>query len=183
MSKTPQSSRPSKAGQSVPKEDARSTTDVDRALALRDVMDHVVKTQREITKPTVIRARRARRILATLICVPLIALSVYSWLERPEFIWGPSNRSVPAARQDANTRLAIYLTARRIESFRKRQGALPVSLAAIGEDRKSITYRVVSDSVFELHAVRDGTPIVFRSNEPAAAFLGSAPKVIAEQAK
>src|SRR5438067_9786110 len=69
--------------------DGRRNPDVERALALRDVMDHAVKMQREITAPSDRHRGRTRIVWATVVCVPLLALAVYSWVAHPEFIWGP----------------------------------------------------------------------------------------------
>jgi hypothetical protein len=141
-------------------------------------MDHAVRVQREISKPTLLRKSRARLVWATVVCVPLIALSAYSWIARPTFIWGPSERSVSAARQDADIRFAMYLLAQRVESYRGTEGPYPATLDALGEQLEGVSYRVISDSVFELRAERDGKPLVFRSNENVDAFLGNSPSVI-----
>jgi hypothetical protein len=183
MSKTPpQPPRPSKAD-SPGQWSAERSPEVERALALRDVMEHVVEVQREITAPKRLRRSRARLILASVICVPLLAASAYSWIARPGVIWGSSARSVSPQRREANVRFAMFLLARRIQSYRNIEGALPSSLAAVGSHTPGLSYAVVSDSVFELRAIERDTAIVFRSDARVSDFLGSAPKIIAGQAK
>jgi hypothetical protein len=71
---------------------------VERALALREVMDHAVKVEREISKPMAMPRSRARLIGSALVCIPLIAFCAYSWIARTEFIWGPSMKSVASSR-------------------------------------------------------------------------------------
>lgn len=148
-------------------------------MVLRDVMDHAVRVQREISKPTLLRRSRARLIWATVVCAPLIALSAYSFVARPVLIWGPSDRSVPAARQEANVRFAMFLLAQRLESYQGAEGVYPSSLAVLGENPAGISYEIVSDSLFVLRATENGKQIVFRSSDNVDAFLGSSPAVIA----
>lgn len=142
-------------------------------------MDHAVRVQREISKPTLLGRSRARLIWATVVCVPLIALSAYSFVARPQLIWGPSGRSVPAARQEANVRFAMFLLAQRLESHHRAEGVYPTSLAALGENPAGISYDVISDSQFVLRATENGKLIVFRSSDNVDVFLGNSPAVIA----
>lgn len=161
-----------------PRSGGPTRPEVERALALRDVMDHAVRVHREITDPKPLNRRRARSIWTGILCVLLIALCVYSWFARPEFIWGPSARSVAPQRRDANVRFAMFLLAQRVRAYRKTNGSLPTSLAAMGESMPGVSLRVVSDSVFELTASEKGRAVVYRSNASINAFLGEAPKYI-----
>ena len=148
--------------------------DVERALALRDVMDHAVKVHQESTDIRQLDTGRGRRITAAVICVPLLALSVYSWVARPELIWGPRHGAVAPARREANLRLAMFLLARRIMAYKASQGQLPASLAEIDERTArgaGIGYRLLSDSEFELRSTEGGSPIVYRSTDSASALL------------
>src|SRR6185295_12029505 len=120
--------------------------------------------------------RRSRRIVVAIVCVALLALSAYSWLARPEFIWGPSARSVPAERRDANLRFTMYLLARRIESHRATSGSYPGSLSVLGHVPPGIVFRLLGDSAFELRATDNGTPLVLRSKDAPAAFLAGSPR-------
>jgi hypothetical protein len=142
-------------------------------------MNHAVRVQREITDPRQLGPSRAKLIWAVILCVPLLGLSVYSWVARPEFIWGPSRQSVAPQRLDADLRFTMFLLAQRVKSHRVASGSYPVSLAAIGGAPAGISLRVLSDSLFELQAMLNGKPVILRSNEPASAFLGTSLKVIA----
>jgi len=146
-------------------------------------MDHVVEVQKEITAPRKLRPSRGRLVAAAIVCVPLLAICIYSWIARPELIWGPRAGSVPAARQDANLRFGMFLLAQRVKSYRKKEGAFPSSIAAVGSRLPGVTYALVSDSVFELRAMEQGKRIVYRSDEPGSRFLNGAAKVIAGQAR
>jgi len=177
MNKPPQRSvRPDQAGAAQPNGPPRSP-EVERALVLRDVMDHAVRVQREISGAKVLETSRAGLIAACLVCVPLLGLCVYSYVARPEFIWGRGTTPAPVTR-DAGLRFGMYLLAQRVESFRGRAGRYPESLEAIGDALEGVSYARISDSVFELRATQNGQAIVFRSSEPVDAFLGNSPELI-----
>jgi hypothetical protein len=157
------------------------TDDMERALALRDVMDHAVRVQREITAPRPIRGRLAGRIGALLVCVPLLGFSAYSYVVRPEFIWGQALETSPVQR-DAGLRFGMYLLAQRIESYRAQTGHYPESLEAVDGAPDGMRYRLISESAFELRSDNDSA-VVLRSTEPVDAFLGNSPQVIQGLAK
>lgn len=141
-------------------------------MALRDVMDHVI----DVSQPDP-SSRRAplRRGLTAFICLVLLGLSLYSWIARPAVIWGPNPKVQPVV-EEAGIRFSIFLLAQRIETYRDSAGRYPPEL---GDQPEGIAYAFVSDSVFELRASLNGTPIVFRSNEPVDDFLGNSGAVIA----
>lgn len=143
----------------------------ERAAALRDVMDHAVKMQREVTAATPMRRSRVPRIVTLLSCIVLIAFSAYSLIARPVFIWGEPPRMDPA-HTDASTRLGMYLLAQRVEEFRAEAGEYPASLGDIGEAVEGVRYTLVSDSVFELRSTVD-TTLVLRSDAAVEPFLGN----------
>ena len=77
----------------------------------------------------------------------------------------------------------MFLLARRIQAYRKAEGALPPTLAAAGLRAPGVSYVVLSDSVFELRTEERGKPVVFRSDASLSDFLGNAPKIVAGQGK
>ena len=155
-------------------------SDVDRKLLLRDVMDHAVRVHKETTGPQGIGRGPSinRGALAMVICVPLLAFCVYSLVARPEFLWGPKSGPLPTVQNEANIRFAMFLLAQRIEKVRRVQGQLPASLQAVGDSVPGVTYAPVNDRVFELRASEGGKALVYRSDQPANAFLGNSFDVI-----
>ena len=145
-------------------------------MALRDVMDHVVEVQKEITKPTPLGRGRGRGAVAFL-SLTVLALCAYSALARPVAIWGPSPQSIPAARQEADVRFAMFLVATRLDAYRAAEGEYPESLSLIDVFGNDLEYASTERS-FELRGRVAGRPIVLRSAESRSAFLGSAPAVI-----
>ena len=182
MPQQPQSPKP-------PHKDAlrASTTaprkgDVDRAVALRDVMDHAVKMQKETAAARWIPGGGSRSNLLVVICVVLAAFSAYSWFARPEFIWGPKRNTEPV-RVDAEARLSIYFISRRLEAAKKHDGAYPATLAGIARPGSTIQYRLLSDSTYELLQMLGSKPLVYRSDTPVNAFLGNAARIITAPTK
>jgi hypothetical protein len=153
-------------------------SDVDRKLLLRDVMDHAVKVHKETNKKGVIPNSGSGAVLASILCVPLLALCVYSVVVRPEWLWGPKAGPLPPVQQDANIRFSMFLLAQRIEAFKSARNQYPASLQELGESLPGVTYAKVNDNVFELRATEAGKPVVFRSDQPARAFLGNSFNVI-----
>jgi hypothetical protein len=141
-------------------------------------MDHVVKVQREITAATPIRSRNGLRIATAIVCVTLIGFCVFSWVARPEFIWGPGAQPMPPAQQEASLRFGMFVLSQRIEADRAARGAYPASLGAFGARAAGVRYRVLSDSAFELRAAANGRPVILRSNESMDVFLGNSPMLI-----
>jgi len=151
---------------------AGKSAELERALALRDVMDHAVRVQKETPGAKGLGASRVRGIVLLVTCIALLSFSAYSWFARPAFIWGPQTHP-SAARQEAGARLAMVLLAQRLDSYRQTNGAFPASLAEIGEGRSGIRFRAVGDSAFELRDSVDTRELVLRSTDQRDAFLGN----------
>jgi hypothetical protein len=160
----------------------RKSAEVERALALRDVMDHAVRVKREISEAKPIYRRRGS-LFALLVCVPLLAFSVYSFVAKPEFIWG-APVALPPEQSEASGRVALFMLAQRIEAVRAQRGDYPESLTEIGEVAPGIQYTLVGDSAFELRMTPDATrEIVFDSRANAREFLRNTPLTLSGSAR
>lgn len=165
-------------GKSPAKKTGRAS--VERAEALRDVMAHAVEVEKETRKTSVTPRSRSRRAVVIALSVPLLAFSVYSFVARPEFIWGAKRSSMTPVRRDANARFAMYLLSRRIETYKKTNGRYPTDLSAVpGLPLASVRYTLVTDQLYELRAPDGDRELVFRSDQPVDQFLGRSPTIVA----
>lgn len=146
-------------------------------MVLRDVMDHAVRVQREITAPSRLRARRVRMALLGLCVLLLAAAASYSWYARPALVWGATPALSPE-RRDANARVAMFLLAQRLDAHRDADGAYPKSLAQLGESASGMTYTLLADTMFELRSTANGRALVLRSTDRRDVFLGGSMGVI-----
>lgn len=155
-----------------------------RAVALRDVLKHAVAVYKESRKHSGSPASAGTgRIVALALCVPALAFCVYSYVARPQSIWGPKLANVSPVLEDANVRFTMFLLSQRIRSQYATKGTLPASLAGLGAIPPGITYKIVADSVFELRGEVGRQVLVLRSDEPPKAFLGDAPRYITGRAQ
>lgn len=153
---------------------------VDRAMLLKDVMDHAVRVHKETTGPQGVGKGSSvnRSVVLAAVCVPLLAFCVYSWVARPEFLWGPKSGPLPAVQQEANVRFAMFLLAQRIQAYRAAQGHYPATLGELGETVPGVTYSLGNDGVFQIRASENGKAIEYRSDQSLNAFLGNSFNVI-----
>jgi hypothetical protein len=145
-------------------------------MALRDVMEHVVET----SKTSIERKRsRAGAAVAIVVCIHLLGASAYSWIARPEAIWGPSGEPISPVIDRASARMSMAILAQRLNDVRGQTGAYPLTLRDIGEAAGGIDYSLVGDTMFVLTAQSAGDSIVYRSTQPLDAFLGRTPDLLA----
>lgn len=154
---------------------------VERAEALRDVMSHAVEVEKDLRKKSgPPGGGGTRRAIAIFLSVPALAFCVYSFIARPEFIWGANRNSMTEVRRDANARFTLYLLSRRLESYKKTNGRYPTVLSDVlqGLPADSVRYALVSEQVFELRAPDGNKELVFRSDQPVDQFLGRSPTIV-----
>jgi hypothetical protein len=174
--RTPSRSQPGVPGQK-PGPGAGGRADVERAMLLRDVMDHAVEVEKETARRSPRKESHARAIALGTVCALLLVVSAYAWIARPEFIWGPRPTPVPPVQKEAGLRFAMFLLSQRIKAYRDAAGEYPPSLTALGDSLSGVAY-VRSGNVFELRATENGKQIVLRSDQPADAFLGNSANII-----
>jgi hypothetical protein len=153
--------------------------EVEKQIALRDVMEHAVRETRAVATAKPMTSYRSRPIVLAAIAVPAVLLCAYVFVAKPDFIYGPDPVTIPAARREAYTRFAMFLLAQRLSGYRATEKRFPESLEAVGERWEGITYKVLSDSVFELRALGDsGKAMVLRSDQRVDPFLGNSVSMI-----
>ena len=137
-----------------------------------------MEAEKSFKKKTVARTSNARLVILLSVALPLLGFSLYSWIARPAFIWGPAARPMLPAEADANLRMAMFLLGMRLDAYREERGYYPASLDAIGESLPGVSYELVTDSIFELRGVVGQHPIIFRSDMTADEYLGKTKSII-----
>lgn len=159
----------------------RETADSPEELAdlLREAVRHSVQIEREAALAGLQKPSRARPIALGVICVALFALSAWSFIARPEFIWGPRVAAFAPERAEANARVAMYIMAKRAEAIRARDGELPDGGEEVGATQ-GFTYARDGDA-FTISTRLNGRDLTLRSDEDAQAFLGNSRDLIQQK--
>jgi hypothetical protein len=147
--------------------------EIEKQLAIRDVMDYAVRVTRAVQLAKQMESYRGRPMVLALIAIPSLIVFLYAYAARPDWVFGPDPVRIAPAQQMAYTRFAMYLASQRVETYRTRTGVLPGSLAEMDEDWPGMSYRALSPTVFELAARGDSGEIVFQSDQPVRGFLGN----------
>lgn len=163
-----------------PSQPVQRPSNVDRALALHDVVQHAISTEKEFQKKSVAKGSNARLVAMLVVAIPLLGFSVWSWVARPAFIWGGAPAMAPA-QETANLRMTLYVLGMRLNKYRAAQGFYPASLEALGEHVPGVTYQLVTDSLFELRGLAGREHVVFRSDMNAKEYLGNAKEIISNR--
>lgn len=121
-------------------------------------------------------ARRGR--LLGIGTVALLALSLYSWVAKPQVIWGAPLKEPTPEVQQANLRMSMFLFGMKVDRFRTKHGSYPETLAAMGDSIRGISYARLSDGAFELRGRAANRELVFRSDMRGEDFLGNARELI-----
>lgn len=151
------------------------------ALLLRDAVRHSVQIEREAALAMVPKVSRARPIAMGFFIALAFAFAAWSFVARPAFIWGAGAGAFPPERVEAGLRLAMYLQARRLDLFRRREGEYPDVLGEVGGDT-TLGYRRVNDTSFVLTAAAGGGRVlVLQSSDDREAFLGNSRDLVQQR--
>jgi len=170
------SSRPTKSIRPPRPSGAQSAfgaEEFEKQLAIRDVMEYAVRETRAVQLAKLIESYRVRPIALALIAIPSFILALYAQVARPDWAYGPDPVRMQPARKQAYTKFAMYLAAQRVEAYRAAQGRLPASLGELDEDWAGMSYRALSFTTFELTVRGDSGDLVYQSDRPVRAMVGS----------
>lgn len=154
-----------------------------RASALHDAITHSVATDREFKKKSSFAGGTGRRNSLLVLSALMAAFTLYSWIGRPSFIWGPPIAPPAPEVQDANLRMAMFLMGMRVDKYKKEHRGYPESLAEVGASSKDMRYQRLDDSTFELRGKAANHEIVFRNDMRSDEFLGNTKDIIQSRRK
>jgi hypothetical protein len=164
----------------VPPKGSDPNSKAELALLLRDAVRHSVQIEREAALAMIPKQSRVKPIALGLLLAAATAFSAWSFLAKPEFIWGSGATPISPERTEASARLAMYLQARRLDLYREREGEYPEALAVVGGDT-SLGYERSSDTSFALTITVGGKRLELASGSDRESFLGSSRELVQQK--
>jgi hypothetical protein len=156
--------------------------ELEKAKAILDVVQHSARFTRAVALAKPIESFRGRTIILAALALPLLVLTVYTYVARPAWVFGADPVAGSVERREAYQRFVMSLVAHRLDYYRAtNQGQLPQSLIDVGEEWPGIGYTVVDreQGIYELH----GTgvlpePIKYRSDQRLPDFVGGSTRFL-----
>lgn len=156
--------------------------------ALLAAFDTVLKTaaeEHEIERLAAEARRRSRgasRLLLVLCAVIVTFVSVYLYVERPEWIFPVASAPESPAVRVASLRISVANAAQHIERYRQQRGQLPATLEQAGANGAGISYQRTAAG-YQLEGEGDGIRVAFTSGESLTRFVGKSFEVIARRTR
>ena len=154
--------------------------------ALLEAFDTVLKTaaeEREL-KRLAAEARRhsrgASRLLLVICTVIATFVTVYLYVERPEWAFPVASVPESPAVRQASLRISVANAAQHIERYRQQRGQLPATLEQAGANGAGISYQRTAAG-YQLEGEGDGIRVSFTSGESLTRFIGNSFEVIARR--
>ena len=156
--------------------------------ALLAAFDTVLKTaaeERELERLAAEARRRnhgVSRLLLVVCTVILTFVSVYLYVERPEWIFPVASPPESPAVRQASLRISVANAAQHIERYRQQRGQLPATLGQAGANGAGISYQRTAAG-YQLEGESEGTRVSFTSGESLTRFVGNSFEVIARRTR
>jgi hypothetical protein len=155
--------------------------------ALLEAFDTVLKTQAEEREARRAEAEARRRngtsrLLMVVCTTVLVFVSVYLYVERPDWVFPTPATPESVVVREASLRISVANAAQHIERFRLRTGRLPATLAEAGAHEGGLDYEPAS-TVYKLVADTAGVRVTYDSGQPLAQFVGNSFKIISRRSK
>lgn len=154
--------------------------------ALLEAFDTVIKTaveERELERLAAEARRRNRgasRLLLVVCATILVFVSVYLYVERPEWAFPTPSQPESAAVREASLRISVANAAQHVERYRQLHGRLPGTLKQAGANGAGIAYLQTATG-YRLMGDNDGVRVFFSSGESLSRFVGNSFEVIARR--
>ncbi|HET8836731.1 MAG TPA: hypothetical protein VFN08_18530 [Gemmatimonadales bacterium] len=155
--------------------------------ALLEAFDTVLKTQAEEREArraeAAARARHGTsRLIMVLSTSVLVFVSVYLYVERPDWVFPAPPTPESLVVREASLRITVANAAQHIERFRNRTGRLPATLGEAGAHESNLDYEP-ANTVYKLLADTGGVRVTYDSGQPLTQFVGNSFKIISRRSK
>ena len=155
--------------------------------ALLEAFDTVLKVQaeeREARRAEAEARRRtgASRLLMVVCSTVLVFVSVYLYVERPEWVFPAPATPESLVVREASLRIAVANAAQHVERYRLRNGRLPATLDEAGAHESGLDYEPAS-TIYKLVADTAGVLVTYDSGQPLARFVGNSVKILSRRSK
>jgi len=156
--------------------------------ALLEAFDTVLKTaaeERELERLAAEARRRNRgvsRLLLVVCTVILTFVSVYLYVERPEWVFPVASPPESPAVRQASLRISVANAAQHIERYRQQRGELPVTLEQAGANGAGVSYQRTATG-YQLEGESEGIRVSFTSGESLMRFVGNSFEVISRRTR
>jgi hypothetical protein len=155
--------------------------------ALLEAFDTVLKTQAEEREARRAEAEARRRngtsrLLMVVCTTVLVFVSVYLYVERPDWVFPTPATPESLMVREASLRISVANAAQHIERFRLRTGRLPATLGEAGAHEGGLDYEPAS-TVYKLVADTAGVRVTYDSGQPLVQFVGNSFKIISRRSQ
>jgi hypothetical protein len=154
--------------------------------ALLEAFDTVLKSQAEAREAeraateARLRRRGVSRVLIVVCATFIVYVSVYLYVERPDWVFPAPPEPESVAVREASLRISLANAAQHIERYRLQTGQLPVTLAQAGAHGAEMRYDRTATG-YRLQAENEGVQVTFNSGESIVRFIGKSFDVISKR--
>lgn len=169
-------------------DESTSPTTSPEKKALLEAFDTVLKTKAEEREAELAAAEARRRGRGTsrllmVVCLTILAfVSVYLYVERPDWIFPTAPPPESVAVREASLRITMATAAQHVERYRQQTGQLPRTLKQAGAYGEGVSYHRTATG-YRLEGEVDEVRVTFDSAEPLARFVGNSFKVISRRGR
>jgi hypothetical protein len=156
--------------------------------ALLEAFDTVLKTaaeEREL-KRLAAEARRRHRGLSRLLLVVcttvLVFVSVYLYVERPEWAFPTPSAPESTAVRQASLRISVATAVQHVERYRQQHDKLPATLEQAGANGALLSYQP-TEAGYQVIGENEGVRVTFTAGESLTRFIGNSFELIARRSR